>query len=201
MDTQRLTFDASRHEYRWLGRVVPGVTSLLSSLSNFDFLSPEDLEAAQDRGTYVHALTELNDIDDLDEEHESKGEHWPRLLAWRKFCEDHGANWEGIEEIGYSERFGFAGTLDRRGRLERFTGDAKWVIDVKSSASKSKVWGLQLAAYRQILIERDMTWPLARRGTVRLLADGTYRFDELMNPRDWDAFAALITLNNWKTYV
>lgn len=193
-----LTFDEFTHTYRWRGAVVPSVTQLLGWATNFGFLSEEDLQAAQDRGTYVHKLTEFDDLGELDEEAERDGAHWKRLLAWRKFCADYGANWESIEEMGYSERYGFAGTLDRSGKLERKFGDRPWIIDVKSSASTSRVWGLQTAAYRQIKAERDAKWALAGRAAVRLLADGTYRFDEFKDPRDWPAFAAIMTLNNWK---
>lgn len=195
-----LTFNADLHEYRWCGKVVPGVTSLLSVASNFSFLSPEELEAAQDHGTYVHSLTELDDLNDLDEEIESKGEHWPRLLAWRKFCAEYGANWEAIEAMAYSQRFGFAGTCDRKGKLERFTRDVPWIIDVKSSATSSKVWGLQLAAYRQIAAETDPRYALARRACVRLLDDGTFRFDEFNSAKDWPAFSAIICLTDWKNH-
>lgn len=193
-----LTFEQETHTYKVGGVVVPSVTQLLSCASSFGFLSPEDLMAAQDRGTYIHAMCEADDLEDLDEEVERTREHWPRLLAWRQFCQDFGANWELIEGMSHSKRFGYAGTLDRAGRLEKHSGEQCWIIDIKSSMSKSRVWGLQLAAYRQMLSEHNMQWALARRACVRLLADGTYRFDEFKSPKDWPAFQSIITLTDWK---
>lgn len=191
-----LTFDAPTHTYRFGGRVVPSVTQILECAVRFDFITPEQLEAAGRRGTYVHQLCELSDLDELDDEVESQGEHWPRLLAWRKFCQDYGPNWSHIETQGYSEAFRFAGTVDRRGVLEKMGAD-RWVIDIKSSVALGKTWGLQTAAYRQIAIEADPSWAMARRATVRLLPDGTYKFDECKSRGDWNVFAAMLTIHHW----
>lgn len=196
-----LTFEPIGHCYRWNGKVVPSVTQLLDQCTDaFAHVAEDVLEAAKDRGTYVHKLTEMSDLDELDDEVECTKEHWPRLLAWRKFCADKGANWSEIETQGYSKRYGYAGTVDRRGKLERFTGPTLWTIDVKTSESASRSWGLQTAAYRQIAVEEDMQWALSRRACVRLLADGTYRFDEFTSPKDWPAFAAILTFLDWKNH-
>jgi hypothetical protein len=198
-----LTFDEPTHTYRWHGKVVPSVTQLLECCYDWGFITPEQLEAAGDRGTYVHQLCELDDLGELDEAAERDGEHFPRLLAWRKFCADYGANWSGIETRHYSAMHGFAGTIDRDGKLEKFSAGWPWIIDVKSSESTSPVWGMQLAAYRQLLAETypvqgGVSFAIARRGTVRLLANGEYRFDEWKEPTDWPTFAAIVTLYNWK---
>lgn len=193
-----LTFEPETHTYRVSGRVVPSVTQLLDRMQDWRFLSDDLLEAARDRGSYVHKLCEIDDrTQDLHPD-EERGPHWSRLLAWRKFCRDYGANWEAVEEMGYSARLDYAGTLDRRGRLEKVTPHSLWLIDIKTSASPSRVWGLQLAAYRNIIAERDPAWALCRRATVRLLADGTYRFDEFRDPRDWGAFQSLLNLLSWR---
>lgn len=192
-----LTFDGPTHVYRYGGVIVPSVTQVLDCACRFDFITQEQLQAAQERGTYVHQLCELSDLDELDDEAEKGGEHWPRLLAWRRFCSDYGANFSAIETIGYSKLYGFAGTVDRRARLEAVSPTDKWVIDVKSSEAIGKTWGPQTAAYKQIAIEEDPSWALARRATVRLFADGRYKFDEFKSRDDWKVFSAMLTLNHW----
>jgi hypothetical protein len=192
-----LTFNEAKHEYRWEGKVVPGVTSILEQAHSFGFVSKELLEAAQNRGTYVHKLCELDDLHDLHPDEES-GEHGGYLAGWRSFVADYGAVWEGVEARGYSRMFGFAGTLDRNGRLERKFGKTKWVVDIKTSEQHHKVWGMQTAAYRQILAEVEAHWALARRATVQLRSDGKYRFIPWDSPKDWPAFQSLITLLDWK---
>ena len=137
-------------------------------------------------------------LDDLDPA-ERDGEHGGYLKAWEKFLADKRPNWAGIEQQRYSVRYGFAGTMDRCGSLE-FFGPSPWVIDVKTSAAKYRVWGMQTAAYRQLLVESDPQWLLARRGTVRLRPNGTYLFDEWTDPRDLPAFLALTTFMDWMNH-
>ena len=186
-----LTFDDATHTYRHGEKVVPSVTQCLSKLHDFGMVPKDVLEAACLRGSYVHTLTEYHDQGDLD--HSSIGEYLGYLDAWMQFCADRKAVWSGIEIRGYSERYGFAGTLDRCGTLN---GGA-WVIDIKTSATTHRVWNMQLAAYRQLLVETDPKWALARLGTVQLKPDGTYKLVEWSDPDAWPAFVALITLTNW----
>lgn len=194
-----LTFNPEGHEYRYSGKRIPSVTQCLGCLHSFHFLSDEEWQAACDRGTYVHRLCEYDDLGELDVAAEQDGEHWPRLLAWRKFCKDYGANFSGIEETLYSKHYGYAGTPDRRGKLEAYSGDDLWVPDIKTSLQLyRKPCGAQTAAYRMLLAESiGPEWALARRAVVRLLPDGTYRFDELTDPMDWTAFASLLNLLTW----
>lgn len=192
-----LAFDPGPHEYRWRGQRVPSVTQLLDRLHSFAGIPMEVLDAAKRRGSYVHDMCDADDMDDLaDPEAELAGQYGGYLRAWRRFRADYGPNWDATEERGYSERFGFAGTLDNRGTLAKF-GACKWVIDKKTSAQIHPVWGMQLAAYRQIVAERDPMRIMDRRATVRLANDGTYRFDEWMDPGDWPAFQSLLTLHHW----
>jgi hypothetical protein len=149
------------------------------------------LEAACIRGTYVHALCEYHDLNDLDSE--SIGIYGGYLDAWIQFCADHKAVWTSIEQRGYSERYGFAGTWDRSGTLK----GSPFVVDIKTSAASHPVWGLQTSAYRQLLAESDPAWLMARRATVQLRPDGTYKFIEWTDPTDWTTFLALIQLINW----
>lgn len=192
-----LEFDEPSHTYRLAGKIVPSVTQILACASGFDFVSQEVLEAAGRRGTYVHQMCEASDLGELDDEVECNGPHWPRLLAWRAFCSDYGANFSAIETRGYSPLFGFAGTVDREARLERVSPVDNWILDVKTSATLGKTWGLQTAAYKQIAMERAPNWAFVRRGTVRLLESGRYIFDEFKSPSDWKVFQAMLTLRNW----
>lgn len=187
-----LTFDSESHTYRHGDKVVPSVTQLLGRLHSFGMVPADVLAAACTRGTYVHALCEFYDQQDLDDS--SVGIYRGYLDAWGKFCADHKAEWTGVEVQGYSKRYGYAGTLDRCGTLN----GAPWVIDLKTSQSSHPVWNMQLAAYRQLLAETvDAKWALARLGTVQLRPDGTYKLIEWTDPDAWPAFLSLITLTNW----
>ena len=186
-----LTFDEESHTYRHGDKVVPSVTQCLSKLHDFGMIRKDILEAACQRGSFVHTLCEYHDQNDLDSE--SIGIYGGYLDAWIQFCADHKAVWTSIEQRGYSERYGFAGTWDRSGTLK----GSPFVVDIKTSAASHPVWGLQTSAYRQLLAESDPAWLLARRATVQLKPDGTYKFIEWSNPQDWTTFLSLINLINW----
>lgn len=192
-----LTFNDERHEYRWLGEVVPSVTQLMQRLQDWGFVPPDVLAAAQERGTDVHLLTQFHDEGDLAPE--TIGDKGAYLDAWIDFCATYKVEWSGIECQGFSQRFGFAGTYDRKGKLLLTSERDLWLIDIKTSAVRHRCMGMQLAAYRQIEAEKDSAWMLARRATVQLKPNGKYDFREWKNPKDWAAFQALISLTNWST--
>lgn len=183
-----LTFDAARHEYRWNGAKVPGVTSILEPLSNFDFVHPEVLRAAQEFGTAVHLTCELADLGTLDEP-ALDPELQPYLMGWRQFCADHACEWELIEHPVYHQTMRYAGTLDRKGLVD----GRKTVLDIKTSAALYPSVGPQTAAYARALPEG----PSLDRAAVRLKGDGTYEFKHFRNPMDWPLFCSLITLRTW----
>lgn len=190
-----LTFEPEGHVYRFNGEVVPSVTQLLEPLHSFAGVPDDVLQAAQQRGTDAHLLCQYHDEGDLNPS--SVAECYAGYLdAWTSFCREYGARWELIEQRLYSRRFRYAGTVDRVGTLERFPR-TRWVLDIKTSAQKHRVWGLQTAAYRNQLIEHDAQHALDRRATVQINANGTYAFHTWDDPADWHAFQALTTLYHW----
>ncbi|HEY1129169.1 MAG TPA: hypothetical protein VGF12_07180 [Roseateles sp.] len=192
-----LTFDEPSHTYRVDGRVVPSVTQLLDKLHDFAGVPEEVLEAAKQRGTYVHRMCEMFDKDELDIP--LVPVHYRGYLsAWEAFSVEYGPQWQGIEFQDFSRLFGYAGTMDRCGTLPlKYPPTTRWVVDIKTSADAHPVWGMQTAAYRQIKAEADASYALARRATVQLRADGRFKFLPWDEPTDWPAFQSLITLSNW----
>ncbi len=192
-----LTFDEPSHTYRLGGRVIPSVTQLLDKLHSFAGVPEEVLEAAKERGTYVHRMTEFYDQDELDIPAVPE-QYQGYLKGWQAFCAEYAPVWSGIEHRGHSKVFGYAGTMDRKGTLPgRYPQFQRWVVDIKTSAQPHPVWGMQTAAYRQILAEEEQLYALARRGTVQLRPDGTFKFLTWDEPSDLPAFQSLITLSNW----
>jgi len=188
-----LRFDDATHTYTVGGIVRPSVTQVLSRMHDFAGVPLDVLEAAQERGTAVHLATQYHDEHDLDES-SLDALVAGYLCGWKRFTADHAPSWTSIEAKGYSQRYGFAGTVDRRGALRHA---ARAIVDIKTSLQSHRVWGMQTAAYRQIAAEEDPAWALARRFTVQLRADGTYSLLAWDDPDDWPAFLALITLTNW----
>jgi hypothetical protein len=175
-----LTFEEQGHVYRWNGTIVPSVTSILKPISGMDQIPEFRLEPARRRGNYVHRMTQLYDEGRLDEATMARTEY---------DCE-----WFEIEKMGYSEQFGFAGTWDRLGLVNTLPS----LIDVKTALEDSPSWGVQTAAYRQILIERAPSAALLERMTVQLAPDGTYQLIPWNDPHDWNVFLSLLTIRNWR---
>jgi len=179
-------FKEETHEYFLSGVRIPGVTEILENvgISDFSMVPKETLERAQRRGTRVHKICELWDRDKLNLDSLTL-EDMGYLEAWRAFSKKYGVEipelWEFNEAKLYSKKFGFAGTLDRyiKGIL----------VDIKTGV-KEKSHPVQLAAYRQLLIER-----YSLRSNVNILIinvylkpDGTF-FDQCWNSRnDWNVF-------------
>lgn len=182
-----LSFDEATHTYRFGGQVVPGVTSILSPLTDFSRVPPHVLQAAADFGKAVHRACELDDLGELDETTLDDA-LLPYLQAWRKFSAEHDVQWEQIERPVYHATMRYAGTPDRFGKVN----GRPTVVDIKSTAQLYPSVGPQLAAYANALQN-----PYADRIAVQLKADGTYVAKPYKDPTDWPVFASLMTLRNW----
>lgn len=186
-----LIFDPVEHSYTVGAQRVPGVTAVLSPLVDFSMVPKAVLERAQQLGTAVHRMTELFDLDDLDEDSLSD-ELLPFLTAWRKFRAETGFVPELIEQRFHHPALRFAGTLDRTGLI----GGRRAVIDIKKMLRLGPVIGIQLAAYQELCRVNGVE-VLDRYG-LGLRADGTYRLQPFKDKGDWPVFLSLLTLRNWR---
>lgn len=191
-----LELDEATHVYRYNGVVVPGVTGLLGLLHSFANVPPEVLEIAKERGTDVHAATQMDDESDLDEER-LKAECpsiWAYLPSYRQFKQDCTPKWHSIEEPLFHRVLRYATTPDRLGEMT-YKGQRlpDVVVEIKTSATSHPVWGMQLAAQANAAGR-----PSARKFSLQLRPDGAYRLKEWPNPDDFPAFVSLLTLRSWK---
>lgn len=191
-----LTFDPATHTYYRAGIKVPGVTEVLESQGLVQLHGPPAaLRAARDLGTAVHKATMEDDQGRLDDEsvHPSV---WPYLYAWRAFREEWGFEPEEIEASVYHQTYNYAGTPDRIGR-SRAVKSGYCLADIKSGA-KRKATGPQTAAYLHARFPKPGDRKKYQRFGVYLHDDATYEAVPYDDPNDWYAFAAALTLYNWK---
>lgn len=192
--SEAFTFDEATHVYRLGARVLPSVTTIIRPVGvDYSAIPADVLERKRQLGTAVHKACELDDEDDLDDE------SLPELLApyvtaWRRFKEETRALVLLNERRLYHPRLLYAGTIDR---LMTLQGDL-WVVDLKTAADPVPSYGIQTSAYRELVEANEPGRGDARRGTVHLRADGTYRLHEYRNPNDLAAFRALLTVHQWK---
>ena len=151
-DDMELTFNAELHEYRIGGKRVPSVTEVCSPLTALEMgkLNPAIIQAAANRGTVIHELTELIDYGTAAEDLELYPDIGGYILAYQRFLRDYSPKWHSIEYRLGSAELGFAGTLDRMGVID----DKPCIVDVKTVASATRSakvsWVAQLSGYRML---------------------------------------------------
>ncbi|NID15006.1 hypothetical protein [Luteibacter yeojuensis] len=193
----RLAYDDALHEYRFDGQLVPNVTKILSRLTAEEYrgVDRETMERAALLGKAVHKVIELDLRDTLDTDSLSEG-LLPYYGAWLNFLNTSGFKALLSEQRVYSERYGYAGTLDLFGRLNNRLA----VIDAKRTAAVPRTAGPQTAAYEAALRESrpDLTGALPiDRFALHLRADGTWRLVPFAERSDLRVFLAQITTLQW----
>jgi hypothetical protein len=183
-----LTFEPEGHIYTWNGKVVPSVTGILKPLAGYEWVNEQVLERKSAIGTAVHLATELFDRGDLVEE----SVHpiiKPYLDAYKRFRDETQFEPEGIELKDFNERMGYAGTLDRTGKVRATPA----VIDLKATVQIHHAAGPQTAAYAQMIGQ-----PASDRYALQLKDDGTYKLQPLKDPQDWPDFLACLAIHRRK---
>lgn len=197
-----LTFDPDAHVYRWEGRVVPNVTRIIASLTDYSGIPPAVLERARLEGQHVHHMADLHFKGDLDAEtlpEWMKGHH----VALLRFEAECGFEcWESESRV-YHRALGYAGTLDQAGRLKLLkTSKRPAVIDVKRSFYAGPAIGLQTVAYAEGWNSEFKKDQLHERYALQLKPDGSYRLlrydDQPKHKEDRTAFLACLQQLRWK---
>lgn len=190
-----LTFNPEGHLYFWDGKVVPSVSEILKKIGiTRDYVGVDDFY--RQRGTYVHQAVVFHVEHSLDEESVDENVT-PYLRAFQKYESREGYCVRKTEVPLYSQKYGFAGTLDHLAEFKdsRFPGEG--IADLKATEKFDKAADLQLCAYAVLYHENFGKWP-AFRLVLELHGDETAR------PVFFDAdpeilWQAVMTLWEWKT--
>ena len=174
-------FDPAIHQYRdSQGRVVPSVTQILaaSGLCDFSFVEEEVRVRSMQRGSSVHWMLQLEDEGALSYRRVpiSLRPYRKAYLAWKWAS---GFFPEMIEQQ-FISHFGFAGTLDRYGKLPStgmFPAGSAAIVDFKTGEIQDWV-RYQLAAYSTRVHGHPAMARTLRRIALALRADGTYQVKE-----------------------
>ena len=190
-----LSFDQSAHTYAIDGRRLPSVTQVMdSAVTDYAGIPPAILEYKSALGVAVHRACELYDNDDLDESTVDPVVV-PYLTAWKTFLSDTHIGIEWNETQVYSRKYGYAGTLDRFGKIKR----VGTLIDIKTVTTLSPATGVQLAGYEQAARDSLALGTMAiNRYAVQLRPDGTYRMQKYDDPNDFAVFLACLQIHNFK---
>ena len=166
-----LVFSEDDHSYFVDGKRVPSVTEVCSLLTADKYSGGQAIiHAAAVRGTAVHELCALYDMDALPDEIDPAYSGY--LKAWASFCRDYRPQWLWIEKPLGCPRL--AGTVDRIGIID----GQPVVVDIKTTSSMDRVSKIslacQLAGYER-LAELANIYVVKDSGIgVQLHKDGTY---------------------------
>ena len=177
------------HVYYIDGVIIPSVTQIITEagLTNFSKCSEEVLERARDFGSNVHLACKYWDEQKLNEK-TLDGNIRPYLDGWIKFTKEIKPMWSNTETPLYSKKYGFAGTPDRIGILNK----CKVIVDIKTSSVVSASTAIQLAGY-EILSSAT----LIKRYSVKLEPD-KYTLREYTDRIDTNVFLSCLQLYRWK---
>ena len=147
----------------------------------------EHIESARRFGTAVHRAVYLHDTDNLKKETLDVN-LLPYLNAWRTFKKDYDYKPEAGEELVYSEKWSFAGTLDSRGKIRK---TRKAIIDVKTTHMIQPSSEIQMELY-------DIASGEGYTKLVVLLGSDGYKVKEYKSPLTKSVAISVIQIFNWK---
>jgi hypothetical protein len=199
-----LKYNDNRHEYSIGGIVVPGVTGVIDSAGFISEYAKD--ETSRKLGTIFHKTQKLflrGQLIGVDPNFKEAG--W--MGAIEKFWSEQQPTPyidrdRGIERVLFSQRFGFAGTIDYIGMIKRYGTDL-CIIDWKTCSSIAnrslqwKAYKMQLAAYRILFREYEQY-----SGKIRLLVvhfkPNDYEILPIDEPSAETAFLSALNLCKYK---
>ena len=183
------------HRY-WRGDLeIPGVTHVLQDVGIIDYsrVPAHVLEAKSLLGRAVHDATWFFDEDDLD--YDSLTDDVQEYLdGWIAYRRDSGFVPTHRELLVYSERYQYAGTIDRLGHLR----NGRPVLpDIKTVATMQRSTPVQTAAYDMAAREMGV-FDAGIRLAVQLFPDGRYRAHPYTDPEDFNTWTRALGIYRWK---
>lgn len=166
---KELKFYDEGHVYEYGGVVIPSVSELLRFMSREVYGSIDKfiLDTAAERGTAVHAATQVLDEHGTVDCPDSIAGY---VEAYAKFRREHSVEWKYIERPFAHPAMLYAGTIDRVGCLD----GTPVILDIKTNAAiKKPLVKAQLNGYKLLLMANgDNVSSLC---CLQLMKDGRYR--------------------------
>lgn len=194
-------FDEATHTYTLNGVVIPSVTEICAPITCGKYPPVGVVQQAAARGSRVHELCALYDMDALPDEIESDLVGY--VKAWAAFCRDYKPVWQYIERPLHGEIDAgqpFAGTLDRIGVIDGFNR----VVDIKTTSNldrPSKVsLCCQIAGYEWLADLNDIPIDFGYGLGVQLLKTGEYRVHVTWDIGEKYGFSGVALFHQLRTF-
>lgn len=189
-----LQYDDATHTYTIGGRRLPSVTEVLGPITAHEYhgVNLDVMERAALLGKAVHKLIELDIAGTLDDDALDDALR-PYLAQWRQFRQQSGFKAMFSEQRVHSPKWGYAGTYDLIGSLNRKFA----LIDCKRTCAVPRSAGPQTAAYVQAIRENSFDLPADIDRYVLHLTPERWRLVPQKDPNDLRVFLAALTLHNY----
>lgn len=189
-------FDEAIHQYKLDGKIVPSVTKVLDTIDPDLRFNQRFIEKTL-IGTRVHGICDrINRGEHVDVESLQEPDKF-YVQAWVSYLEESRFQVESSEKRVFSRKFGYAGTMDVKGRTH--SGLLAY-LDIKTTSLMPITVGLQLAGYCAADMEMDgIVGCKPHRICVQLLPDGTYAVKQMKSDTyDYDLYIFLCKLKSYQ---
>jgi len=189
-----LSFDVENHKYYWNNKEVPSVSQILKKIGITRDYEQVD-EYYRQRGVFVHQAIQYYVKGTLDEESLDGENVLPYVRAFQDYEQGNRYVARKTEVPLYSEKYGFAGTIDQIGCFDtKYETDG--ITDLKVTENSDKAADLQLCGYAVLYHENFGEWP-AFRLALELHGDKTAKpiFYKTNPQKLWEA---VMVLYHWK---
>lgn len=182
-----IEFNEETHTYTINGIRLPSVTQIIADAGLYGDIVAFFTDYNRDRGSNVHKIIQWHLSKELDEDTVGIAER-PYFDAWLRFESEANFVSEKYEKIMFDTKYGFAGTVDHVGKLN------KWpcLIDTKTG-TMTPATAIQLAGY-EILANH----PGIKRFGLQLMNTGKYKLIEFKDRSDRGIFLSAHALYSWK---
>jgi len=142
-------------------------------------------------GTRIHEISEgiekgtIKDVENISEDLRGY------VKAFQSFLKEIKPELLLSETKVYSEKYGYAGSLDRVWKI----GDSIVLADIKTSKNLYKEYGLQVEAYRRGCYEMGLVEKIDKTKGLLLKPNGTFDWKEMNG--DFDVFLSCLKLWRW----
>lgn len=186
MARKQYSFDETTHTHLIDGKPVPGITTCIKPLTDYDSIPSTVLRAAAEWGTNVHKAVELYcsdrlDMDSLDE---------PLLKTIQQF-----ENWLTLTGYNKSEfvcELPLGDTRLMYGGIADIILDGRVIIEIKTRAVNMLTDSIQTMAQEKLWINNggSRIWAYERR-VLQLSPDG-FKYTKVNGKDDWPRFRKLL---------
>lgn len=180
------SFDSGKHQHMIGGVIVPGITTVIKPLTDYDSINRDVLRAACDWGTAVHKTVELFCSGRLDEQ-SLDDPLKPVLDGFIKWADEVGVSpCDFVCEVPMGDsRLMYGGIPD-------LILDTELIVEIKTRQANKLTDSIQTEAQERLWMKNGGKWGHYEHRVLELRQDGTYCYTIVNDRQAWPRFRKLL---------